>query len=133
MTSAPTFSAAGECIVDVPRRMHGLRRSSRGQWLGHPLAYTFGTIVASILSIGTTLVAPSLLGPAAFGSFALLTSLFQYASRFDRVSPELADRQLLDESGGRAGRRYPVGQLGRRCRRFVDHRAAQHCYRFVDQ
>ena len=104
MTSAPTFSAAGECIVDVPRRMHGLRRSSRGQWLGHPLAYTFGTIVASILSIGTTLVAPSLLGPAAFGSFALLTSLFQYASRFDLGLSQLADRQLsTNPAAGREG------------------------------
>ena len=111
MTSASTFGAAGECIVDVPRRMHGLRRSSRGQWLGHPLAYTFGTIVASVLSIGTTLVAPSLLGPAAFGSFALLTSLFQYASRFDLGLSQLptANSRRNRRPGGKAISCGPAG------------------------
>jgi O-antigen/teichoic acid export membrane protein len=103
MTGAPTFAVAAECAVDLPRRMHGFRSSSRGRWVAHPLAYTFGTIVASLLSIGTTLVAPSLLGPTAFGSFALLTSLFQYASRFDLGLSQLADRQLSANPTGQDG------------------------------
>ncbi len=102
MTQASTFPVASEGKVELPRRMRAFRASSRSQWLAHPLAYTLGTLILSILSIGTSLVAPSLLGPAAFGTFALLTSLFQYGSRFDMGLSQLADRDLaggLAEAG----------------------------------
>lgn len=103
MTPTPTIPVAIEGKVELPRRMRSLRASSRSQWLAHPATYTLGTLILSILSIGTSLVAPSLLGPAAFGTFALLTSLFQYSSRFDMGLSQLADRDLAGGSA-EAGR-----------------------------
>ncbi|WP_210485157.1 family 16 glycosylhydrolase [Microvirga antarctica] len=94
MTSAATAALASQGSVALPHRMRMLRDSHRVRWLGHPVSYTIGTTIASLLSIGTSLLAPSLLGPAAFGTFALLTSLFQYASRFDMGLSQLADRDL---------------------------------------
>lgn len=83
----------------LPAAVQAARRASALRWLDHPVAYTIGTAVLSFLSIGTSLLAPSLLGPAAFGSFALLSSLFQYASKFDLGLSQLADRDLAAKAG----------------------------------
>ncbi|KAB0267732.1 family 16 glycosylhydrolase [Microvirga brassicacearum] len=104
VTPPSVFSIQLDDSICLPRRMQALRKSRRVRWMGHPLTYTVGTAIASVLSIGTTLLAPSLLGPAAFGSFALLTSLFQYASRFDLGLSQLADRDLAAGAVSAPGR-----------------------------
>lgn len=91
-------------LFPLPGVVQPVRAARSLAWLGHPLAYTIGTAVTSFLSIGTSLVAPSLLGPAAFGSFALLTSLFQFASKFDLGLSQLADRDLTREGAPPAER-----------------------------
>ncbi|MGO4705707.1 family 16 glycosylhydrolase [Microvirga sp. 2MCAF38] len=80
--------------LSLPSAMQGLRQSRALAWLGFPLAYAAGTSILSIISAGTSLLAPSLLGPSAFGAFALLSSLFQYAGKFDLGLSQLADREL---------------------------------------
>ena len=49
------------------RRLRGIGALT---WLGHPSAYAVGVCVVSLMSMATTLVAPRLLDPAAFGAFA---------------------------------------------------------------
>ena len=104
MNSATPLALSVDSTVALPRRMRALRESRRIGWLSHPLSYTIGTTIVSLLSIGTSLLAPSLLGPVAFGSFALLTSLFQYASRFDLGLSQLADRDLAAGAVSTPGR-----------------------------
>ncbi|MGO4573833.1 family 16 glycosylhydrolase [Microvirga sp. 2TAF3] len=94
MTLSANTEAVAEHDIALPGAMQPFRHAKTLRWLGRPLAYTIGTALASLLSIGTSLLAPSLLGPAAFGSFALLTSLFQYASKFDLGLSQLADQEL---------------------------------------
>lgn len=94
MTHTARSEEKSEGAFPLPVTVRSLRHERSLLWLGHPLAYTIGTAVMSFLSIGTSLLAPSLLGPAAFGSFALLASLFQYSSRFDLGLSQLADRDL---------------------------------------
>ena len=53
-----------------------------------------GVLIVSGLSVGTSVFAPWFLGPAAFGTFTLLTSLFQYATKADLGLSQLADRKL---------------------------------------
>jgi O-antigen/teichoic acid export membrane protein len=47
-------------------------------------------------------VAPRFLGPAAFGTFTLLLSLFQYASKTDLGLSQLADRKIATGRGAEA-------------------------------
>ena len=75
-------------IVGRVKRLKALRG------LSHPAAYTFGATILTLLSAGTAFVAPMLLGPEAFGSFALLTTFFQLATRGDLGLSQLADRDL---------------------------------------
>ncbi|WP_112662530.1 family 16 glycosylhydrolase [Microvirga flavescens] len=81
-------------FLALPGAVQGLRNSRALAWLGVPLAYAVGTSLLSLLSAGTSLLAPTLLGPSAFGAFALLSSLFQYAGKFDLGLSQLADREL---------------------------------------
>ncbi|NIX76189.1 family 16 glycosylhydrolase [Microvirga terricola] len=97
MTPTLNPDVGAEQSFPLPGAVQSIRASRSLAWLGHPLVYTIGTAVTSFLSIGTSLVAPSLLGPAAFGAFALLTSLFQFASKFDLGLSQLADRDLTRE------------------------------------
>ncbi|MBF9234419.1 family 16 glycosylhydrolase [Microvirga alba] len=94
MTPAANPDIPAGSDFPLPVAVQSVRQARSLQWLSYPLAYTIGTTVASFMSLGTSLLAPSLLGPAAFGSFALLTSLFQYASKFDLGLSQLADRNL---------------------------------------
>jgi O-antigen/teichoic acid export membrane protein len=72
-------------------RLKALRGLS---YLGHPAAYAIGAAVVTALSAGTTFVAPMLLGPESFGTFALLTTFFQLTARSDFGLSQLADREL---------------------------------------
>eukprot|EP01037_Dinobryon_pediforme_P016562 gene16562-16742_t len=63
-------------------------------WLSQPAAYSVIVPVLTVLGAGTTLLAPMLLAPTSFGAFALLTSLFQYASASDMGLSQFADRHL---------------------------------------
>lgn len=83
-------------LADLPRSaaLRGVRRRIGLSFLGHPSAYAVGVCVVSLLSMATTLVVPRLLDPVAFGSFALLGTMFQYAARADLGLSQLADRDL---------------------------------------
>lgn len=59
-----------------------------------PATYAIGAGILSVLGAATTLLAPRLLDPAAFGVFALLTSLFLYAGKTDLGLSQLADREI---------------------------------------
>jgi O-antigen/teichoic acid export membrane protein len=96
---------SGRSRLSSASSIRDLKRLPLLRVLERPAAYAVGSTLASLLSLGTSFVAPSLLGPAAFGSFALLTSLFQYASKFDMGLSQLADRDLAagrDASSDRA-------------------------------
>lgn len=71
-----------------------LQRLKALRGLSHPAAYAFGATLLTVLSAGTAFVAPMLLGPEAFGTFALLTTFFQLATRGDLGLSQLADRDL---------------------------------------
>jgi O-antigen/teichoic acid export membrane protein len=75
-------------------RLRDLRYAPGLRWLGRPGAYPMGVLIVTFLSVGTSLLAPRLLGPVAFGTFTLLTSLFQYASKTDLGLSQLADQKL---------------------------------------
>ena len=64
------------------------------QWLEKPEAFGLIVPILTVLGAATTLLAPMILDAAAFGAFALLTSLFQYASAADMGLSQLADRHL---------------------------------------
>jgi hypothetical protein len=93
MTATSTPPAAAPRLL-LPHSAAALRQARGLQWLGHRGAYTVGVMVVTVLGAGTTLIAPRLLGPVAFGTFALLTSLFQYATKADLGLSQLADKQL---------------------------------------
>ncbi|WP_342152786.1 lipopolysaccharide biosynthesis protein [Methylorubrum sp. SB2] len=89
------MSADLDC-AELPRSaaLRGVRRRIGLSFLGHPSAYAVGVCVVSLLSMATTLIVPRLLDPVAFGAFALLGTLFQYAARADLGLSQLADRDL---------------------------------------
>jgi beta-glucanase (GH16 family)/O-antigen/teichoic acid export membrane protein len=91
-------TAAPRLLVVAARSVRGLRHAPTLRWLGHPSAYAVGILIVSGLSVGTTIMAPRFLGPAAFGTFTLLTSLFQYATKTDLGLSQLADRKLTVEN-----------------------------------
>ncbi|WP_019904411.1 oligosaccharide flippase family protein [Methylobacterium sp. 77] len=99
-------------ILDIPRSaaLRGIRRRIGLDWLGHPSAYAIGVCLVSLLSMGTTLIIPRLLDPAAFGSFALLGTLFQYAARSDLGLSQLADRDLASRPHAAAARSAEILQ-----------------------
>ncbi|MFZ3327393.1 MAG: hypothetical protein WA231_16605, partial [Methylocella sp.] len=98
MTSDPTppVVALRPVLSAGPR---DLRHAPGLRWLGHPSGYTVGVTIVTALSVATSIMAPRFLGPAAFGTFTLLTSLFQYATKTDLGLSQLADRKLTIENG----------------------------------
>jgi O-antigen/teichoic acid export membrane protein len=94
-------TAAPSLLVAVPS-VRALRHASALRWLSHPSAYAVGILLLSGLSAGTSIVAPRFLGPAAFGTFTLLLSLFQYASKTDLGLSQLADRKIATGRGAEA-------------------------------
>jgi hypothetical protein len=78
LTHNPLPQTAAPHLLVVAAR---LRHAPALRWLGHPSTYTVGVLIVSGLSVGTSIIAPRFLGPAAFGTFTLLTSLFQYATK----------------------------------------------------
>ncbi len=99
------MSAELDC-ADLPRSaaLRGVRRRIGLSFLGHPSAYAVGVCVVSLLSMTTTLIVPRLLDPVAFGAFALLGTLFQYAARADLGLSQLADRDLAGGAPDAAAR-----------------------------
>jgi hypothetical protein len=95
---SPQTAAPRLLVVAAPRSVRGLRHAPTLRWLGHPSAYAVGILIVSGLSVGTSIMAPRFLGPAAFGTFSLLTSLFQYATKTDLGLSQLADRKLTVEN-----------------------------------
>ncbi|TCR73226.1 family 16 glycosylhydrolase [Rhizobium sp. BK376] len=85
----PAFAASR-----APALFDRLSMSKRWAWLGQPATYAIGALVLTLLGSGATLMAPRLLDPTAFGTFALLTSLFTYAGRADLGLSQLADKQI---------------------------------------
>jgi O-antigen/teichoic acid export membrane protein len=62
--------------------------------LGHPVAYSLGAAMITAMSAGTTLAAPILLTPEAFGRFSVLATIFQFASSADFGLSQLTDKML---------------------------------------
>jgi O-antigen/teichoic acid export membrane protein len=75
-------------------RIDALRSSQGLAWLGHPVTYSIGAPTLSLIGAGTTLLAPTLLAPAAFGSFALLTVIFGLVAATDLGLSQLADKVI---------------------------------------
>ena len=61
-------------------------------WMENPVAFSALVPVLTLAGAGTTLLAPMLLDPVAFGAFALLSILFQYTAAADLGLSQLADR-----------------------------------------
>jgi O-antigen/teichoic acid export membrane protein len=87
-----------------------MRNAPGLQWLGTPKTYAIAAPIVSLLSAGTTLLAPRLLDPEAFGAFALLTTLFIYSARSDLGLTQLADRDLAARGGAIASRGVEILQ-----------------------
>ena len=83
----------------------------RMAWLGNRLAYAIGMPLLTIVSIMTTFVAPRVLGPAAFGSYTLLLTIYLVAGRSDLGLTQLADRRLAQARAGAIDRAEPLLQL----------------------
>ena len=94
MTLDPARSEIDFSRSDIGVSRFGLRQSRRLKWLSNPATYAWGAAILTMLSAGTALLAPLLLDPAAFGSFALLTTLYQMAGKSDLGLSQLADREL---------------------------------------
>ncbi len=103
MMSESDAAIGGSLAAPAPSRLVRIRASAALRFLGHPATYAVGALILTVLSSGTALVAPMLLGPEAFGTFALLTTFFQLAARSDLGLSHLADRDLAygHQDGGR--------------------------------
>ncbi|WP_267359197.1 MULTISPECIES: family 16 glycosylhydrolase [unclassified Methylobacterium] len=98
MSLADTLPATG--LADpAPRPASG--RPAGTRWLGRPFAYATCAPILSVLGSGTMLLAPRLLGPVDFGSFSLLSSLFQVLGKGDLGLSQMADRELAARQGRR--------------------------------
>ncbi|MFT4180403.1 MAG: family 16 glycosylhydrolase [Rhizobium sp.] len=93
-----TPEISGFATSRVPAVFYRLRVSRRLAWFGWPITYAVGTLLLTMLGSGTTLMAARLLDPVQFGTFALLTSLFTYASRADLGMSQLADKRIPGRS-----------------------------------
>ncbi len=94
MTHNPISQTGALRLLIGTRSIGGLRHLPALRWLGHRSGYAAGVLIVTGLSVGTSVIAPWFLGPAAFGTFTLLTSLFQYATKTDLGLSQLADRKL---------------------------------------
>jgi O-antigen/teichoic acid export membrane protein len=79
------------------RFVRRLRDAPALRWIGHASTYSGGVLIVTALSVGTAFFVPWFLGPAAFGTYTLLTSLFIYANKSDLGLSQLADRKLAVE------------------------------------
>jgi O-antigen/teichoic acid export membrane protein len=86
--------SAAPRVFLATRSFEELRHGSSLRWLGDRRTYAVGVLIVTGLSVATSMLAPRFLGPAAFGTFTLLTSLFQYATKTDLGLSQLADRKL---------------------------------------
>lgn len=75
---------------------------ARASGFGHPAAYMLAVPVLTLLGAGTTLLAPMLLDPIAFGAFSILAIIFQYASTMDLGLSQMADREIGAKNVGAA-------------------------------
>ena len=91
--------AAAPHILDAARFVRQFRDAPALRWIGHASTYSGGVLIATALSLGTAFFVPWFLGPAAFGTYTLLTSLFIYANKNDLGLSQLADRKLAVEQG----------------------------------
>ncbi len=71
-------------------------------WMENPVAFGALVPVLTLAGAGTTLLAPMLLDPIAFGAFALLSTLFQYTAAADLGLSQLADRSAAQRSDNAA-------------------------------
>ena len=83
-------------------------------WLGNRLAYPIGMPLLTIFSTVTTFIAPRVLGPAAFGSYTLLLTIYLLAGRSDLGLTQLGDRRLAHARAGTTESADPL--LGLRSR-----------------
>lgn len=98
MTLDPTRDTPIRQEIRLIRAFPALRHSPWLHWLGRSGAYAIGAALLTVLSSATAILAPMLLAPAAFGTFALLTTLFQIAGKSDLGLSQLADRELATNS-----------------------------------
>jgi O-antigen/teichoic acid export membrane protein len=87
----PVFRRSYKLIMSAPML------SRANQWLHSRSAYTTLAPILTIAGAATTVAAPMLLQPAAFGSYILLLSIFQYTADFDLGLSRLADRTLSQQ------------------------------------
>lgn len=85
-----TTSSAGTADFALSRFV----QDGPGRWLGKPIAYAIGAPIMNVIGAVTTVMAPMILEPTAFGAFALLTVLFQNAMFFDLGLSQLGDKML---------------------------------------
>ena len=71
-------------------------------WMENPVAFGALVPVLTLAGAGTTLLAPMLLDPVAFGAFALLSTLFQYTAAADLGLSQLADRSAAQRTDNAA-------------------------------
>lgn len=93
MTLRQEFGPQGFAVKELARDRRELGRVGLG-WLEHPFAFGALVPILALLGAGATLLAPILLDPSAYGAFALLTTLFQYANAADLGLSQLADRRI---------------------------------------
>ena len=67
-------------VQDHLARHQGPLRHPALAWMENPFAFGALVPLLTLFGAGTTLLAPMLLDPVAFGSFALLSTLFQYTA-----------------------------------------------------
>ena len=79
-------------VQDRLARRPGPLRHPAIAWMENPVAFGALVPVLTVVGAGTTLLAPMLLDPVAFGAFALLSSLFQYTAAADLGLSQWADR-----------------------------------------
>ena len=96
--------------IRAPRGYLALREFTSMAWLHNPVSYGVGALILTLLGAGTTLIAPRILEPTAFGAFALLTSLFTYASSADLGLSQLADRRIAGRREGVADEAVAIMQ-----------------------
>jgi O-antigen/teichoic acid export membrane protein len=83
------------------RSLLGLLRDTGAMpWLGRRMTYTIGAPVLTLAGAGAVVAVPLLIGPARFGDYILLLSIFQYACAFDLGLSQLADKALATRGGG---------------------------------
>ena len=89
-------------LQDHLARHQGPLRHPALAWMENPFAFSALVPLLTLFGAGTTLLAPMLLDAVAFGSFALLSTLFQYTAAADLGLSQLADRSAAQGSDHKA-------------------------------